>query len=73
MIQYYLTTYTNYSHRVALQILDRFQVQYKSRIIETAESYSKLEVWSDRETFEAIRELTKDNNGAAISIEFGTH
>lgn len=73
MIKFYLTTYTNYSDKVAARILDNMQVKYTWKLIETEESYSKFEVQANREQFETIRELTKDNNGAAISIEFGTN
>jgi hypothetical protein len=49
------------------------KVQYRFAITEDSESYSRFEVISSPETFETVKNLVEENNGTAITIQYGTY
>jgi hypothetical protein len=72
-MRYFITTYTSFSHTHVINLLSSNDAQYRYQDYPTEESYSKFEILSDRHTFEVLREASKENNGSAFSIEYGTH
>ena len=72
-MRYFITTYTSFSHTHVINLLSSNDAQYRFQDYPTEESYSKFEILSDRYTFEVLREASKENNGSAFSIEYGTH
>jgi len=72
-MKYNLFTHSSYSHTFLLRMLDTMKVQYRFAITEDSESYSRFEVISSPEIFETIKNLVEENNGTAITIQYGTY
>ena len=71
-INYYVTTYTSFSHDHVLGILSKTDAQYDCDVALSDEYYSKFRVHSGRDLFTSLREQAEDNTGAAFSIEYGS-
>jgi len=72
-MRYYITTYTSFSHTHVINLLSSNEAKYQFKDYPTEESYSMFEVVSDRYVFEILREASKENNGAAFTIDYGTY
>ncbi len=72
-IRYHINTYTSFSHNYVIALLSSKDADYRYSIMQSEEVYSRFEVYSDLNAFEQIRELSKDNNGTAFTIEHGTY
>ncbi len=71
-LRFNITSYSNFSHNYVIALLSSNDAQYRFTENLTEESYSMFEVISDRNTYEKIREASKENSGAAFSVEYGT-
>jgi len=72
-MKYYVSTYTEYSHNYLIALLGSHSVQYKVTRLETEQTFSKFEVVSGIDIYNLLRNLMDQNNGTAISIEYGTY
>ena len=72
-VRYHINTYTSYSHNYVIALLSSKDAEYRYNVMESEEVYSRFEVLSDLQAFEEIRELSKENNGTAFTIEHGTY
>ena len=72
-MRYYITTYTSYSHNHVIGLLSSNDAEYRYVDYPTEETYSRFEVISNRVAFEMLREASKENNGTAFTLEYGTY
>lgn len=72
-IKYYLNTYTSYSHNHAIAALSSNNAQYTFEFLTNEEVFSRFQVMSDNETYNIVKELIQENNGTAITIEYGSY
>lgn len=72
-MKYNLFTHSSYSHTFLTQRLDALGAQYRFLLTEDEESYSRFEVVSSPEVFETMKNLIEENNGTAITIQYGTY
>jgi hypothetical protein len=72
-IRFHVVTYTKFSHNHLIGLLSSNDAQYRYTEYPTEESYSRFEVISNQQAFEAIREASKENNGTAFTLEYGTY
>jgi hypothetical protein len=72
-IRYFVTTYTQFSHNHVIGLLSSNDANYRYVEYPTEETYSRFEVMSNRNAFEIIREASKENNGTAFTLEYGTY
>jgi len=72
-MRYFITTYTSFSHNHVIALLSSNDAEYRFIDYPTEESYSKFEVISDRAAFEMLREASKENDGSAFTLEYGTY
>ena len=72
-INYFLSTYSQFSHNYLLATLTANDADFETIYLQNEETYSKFVVWSDQPTYKVIRELVEENNGTAISIEYGPY
>jgi hypothetical protein len=54
-------------------LLSSNDAQYRYVDYPTEETYSRFEVISNRVAFEMLREASKENNGTAFTLEYGTY
>ncbi len=73
-LRFNLTTYSQFSHNYLIAVLSSKDIPYTYESLMTEESFSRFTVVSTMETFKTIKELIEsDNNGTAVSIEYGTY
>ena len=73
-LRFNLTTYSQFSHNYLIAVLSSKDIPYTYESLMTEESFSRFTVYSTMETFKSIKELIEsDNNGTAVSIEYGTY
>ena len=72
-MKYYVNTYSQFSHNHVIAILSSNECQYRFEYLQTEQTYSRFEVYSNMETFRSFREMIDQNDGTAISIEHGTY
>lgn len=70
-ITYFVTTYSHFSHNYLIATLSTTEAQYKYDILQNEEVYSKFMVSSDSSVYNIIKQLMENNDGTAISIEYG--
>jgi type IV secretory pathway component VirB8 len=56
-----------------VNILSSLETQYRFEKIENEENYSIFEVFSTNEVFQRVRDMVEQNNGTAITIQYGTY
>lgn len=71
-INYYITTYTSFSHHHVSKLLAGTPASYTVDVALSDEYYSKFRVHSERDVFTQIREQAENNNGSAFTIEYGS-
>ena len=71
--KYNLLTHSIFSHNHILSVLDSMKLQYSYLLVENEESYSRFEVISSVEDFNKVRDITEQNNGTAITIQYGAY
>lgn len=71
-IKYTLQTHTSFSHNMLIEKLTEMPAQYNFVLTEDEESYSLFEIISPQSTFERLRYFVEENNGAAITFQYGT-
>ena len=71
MMKYYMTTYTEYSHRYLVATLGSMNIEYKSQVYRNDEIYSKFEVISNVDTYNLLKNIIEQGNGTSITIEYG--
>ncbi len=73
-LRFNLTTYSQFSHNYLIAVLSSKDIPYTYESLLTEESFSRFTVVSTMETFRAVKDLIEtDNNGTAVSIEYGTY
>jgi len=72
-LRYFVTTYTNFSHTHVINLLSSNTAEYRYQEYPTEETYSRFEIISDKYTFELLREASKENDGSAFTLEYGTY
>lgn len=72
-IKYYLNTYTEYSHNHAINVLVSNGAKYNFEYLRNEEVFSRFLVVSDLKVYDIVKELIQENNGTAITIEYGSH
>lgn len=72
-MRYFAQTHTSYSHNHLIALLSSRDIAYRFVMEESEETYSRFEITSLRENFEWLREVSKENNGTAFTIEYGVH
>jgi hypothetical protein len=72
-MRYNLTTYSEYSHDHLLKVLTAKNVRYEYVVPQGEQYYSRFNVLSNTEIFEFIKNLTENNDGTAITLEYGTY
>lgn len=73
-LRFNLTTYSQFSHNYLIAVLSSKDIPYTYESLMTEESFSRFTVLSTMETFNAVKDLIEsDNNGTAVSIEYGTY
>lgn len=72
-IRYYVTTYSYYSHNHLINVLSSLDALYKYDVLQSEEVYSKFVVESTLEAYNTIKQLMENNDGTAISIEYGPY
>lgn len=72
-MKYNLFTHSSYSHSYLINKLNELGAQYRFTLEESEESYSRFEVISSQEIFETVKNLTEQNNGTAITLQYGTY
>jgi hypothetical protein len=70
-LKYYLTTYSQYSHNHLIAILSSNGAEYRFDVLQNEEVYSRFLVISDITIYNIVRQLIDNNDGTAISIEYG--
>jgi hypothetical protein len=73
LIRYNLMTHSSFSHTYVVNILSSLEAEYRFQKIENEENYSQFEVYSTNETFQRVRDMVEQNNGTAITIQYGTY
>ena len=72
-MKYNLFTHSTFSHNYLVDRLNELGAQYRFVLVEDEESYSRFEVISSQEVFETIKNITEENNGTAITIQYGAY
>lgn len=73
-LRFNLTTYSQFSHNYLIAVLSSKDIPYTYESLMTEESYSRFTVHSTMEVFNTVKDLIEsDNNGTAVSIEYGTY
>jgi transcriptional regulator len=72
-MKYNLFTHSSYSHSFLIAKLEHYKAQYRFEVTEDSESYSRFEVVSSTDIFEIIKNVIEENNGTAITIQYGTY
>ena len=70
-IKYYITTYSQYSHNHLIAILSSNEAQYRYDVLQNEEVFSRFVAISDITIYNIVRQLIDNNDGTAISIEYG--
>lgn len=71
-IRFYLLTHSQFSHNVLIANLSSRDIEYHWDYVENEEVHSKFVVIGNIDTFNMLKEFTQENNGASISLEYGT-
>ena len=72
-MRYNLTTYSQYSHDHLMKVLTAKSVRYEYVVPQGEQYYSRFNVLSNTEVFDFIKNLIDNNDGTAISLEYGTY
>lgn len=72
-MKYNLFSHSSYSHTVLVNKLNSLNAQYRYILVEDEECFSRFEVVSSPEVFEIIKNIAEENNGTAITIQYGTY
>jgi hypothetical protein len=56
-----------------IAILSSNDVNYQFEELQNEETFSKFEILSDVNVYNTIKELMSENNGTAITIEYGAY
>lgn len=72
-MRYFVSTYTPFSHNYLIAILSSNDVEYRFQELQNEETFSKFEILSDANIYNTIKELMSENNGTAITIEYGAY
>lgn len=72
-MKYFVNTYTSFSHNHLIAILSSTDTPYRYEELGNEEVYSRFEVNSNNDVYSTIKQLSDDNNGTAISIEYGAY
>lgn len=72
-MKYFVSTYSEYSHNYLIAILGSQQATYRFEKLQNEETYSKFEVICGIEVYNLLRNVIDQNNGTAISIEYGPY
>lgn len=70
-IKYYITTYSQYSHNHLIAVLSSNEAQYRYDVLQNEEVFSRFVAISDITIYNIVRQLIDNNDGTAISIEYG--
>ena len=70
---YYIVTYTNWTHLYFIQTLTADDIQFVQRTVENEEVYSKFYINSTMDYFNKIKKLTQENTELAFNIEYGDY
>lgn len=70
-MKYFVTTYSHFSHNYLIASLSTTEAQYRYDMIQNEEVFSKFIVLSDSNVYNMIKQLMENNDGTAISIEYG--
>lgn len=73
LMRYYATTYSQFSHNYLIAILTANDAKYETEYLQNEEVYSRFIIVSDHKVYNTVKELTNDNNGTSISIEYGAY
>lgn len=73
LMKYYLSTYTSYAHNHLTAVLTSNDVKFNVEYLNTEETFSKFEVFSNEQVYKQVRQLIEEDNGTAISIEYGPY
>lgn len=73
IMKYYATAYSQFSHNYLIAMLTTNDVKFETQYLETEETYSKFMIISNHEMYNKIKELSNENNGTSISIEYGSY
>lgn len=68
-----LLTHSIFSHNYLLSVLESAKLQYNYTMTENEESYSRFTVVSSVDDFNKLRDLTEQNNGTSITIQYGAY
>ncbi len=72
-MKYFLNTYSQFSHNHAIAILSSNDAQYRYEELHNEEIYSRFQVSSGMSVYNIIKELIQQNDGTAITIEYGSY
>lgn len=72
-MRYNLTTYSQYSHDHLVKVLSTKDVRYEYAVPQGEQYFSRFNVLSGVEVFDFIKNLIENNDGTAISLEYGTY
>ena len=72
-MKYFLNTYSQFSHNHVIAILSSNDAQYRYDMLGNEELYSRFQVMSGMNVYNIIKELIEENNGTAITIEYGSY
>jgi NADH pyrophosphatase NudC (nudix superfamily) len=72
-MRYFVSTYTPFSHNYLVAILSSNDVKYQYQELQNEETFSKFEILSDINIYNTIKDLMSENNGTAITIEYGAY
>lgn len=72
-MRYHVNTYSGFSHNHLIAILSSTDTPYQYEYLQNEEVYSRFEVRSNNEVYTTLKQLIDENNGTAISIEYGTY
>ena len=72
-MRYYATTYSQFSHNFLIATLTANDAQFETQYVQNEEVYSRFIIVSNQDVYNKVKELANENNGTAISIEYGSY
>lgn len=72
-MKYYATTYSQFSHNFLIATLTANDAKFETQYLQNEETFSKFIIVSNHDVYNKVKELANENNGTAISIEYGSY
>ena len=72
-MRYYATTYSQFSHNCLIATLTANDAKFETQYLQNEETFSKFIIVSNHDVYNKVKELANENNGTAISIEYGSY